>query len=91
MGIVIFLSLNASPSSSRSEKPYNMYLAIGYTVPMVITLLTLTAELTMDTCALGRPKFGMETCFFAGTYLAPVAFEIHLVLIKEIKLDHNCN
>ena len=48
-------------------RPYYVKVAIGYSVPMVITLLTLIAEVTMATCAWGRPKMGMESCFFAGT------------------------
>ena len=33
---------------------------------MAITLLTLIMELSLDKCAKGKPRFGEESCYFAG-------------------------
>ena len=50
----------------NSANRYKRNVAIGYCVPIVITLLTLTMELSLDKCATGKPRIGEESCFFAG-------------------------
>ena len=55
-------------SPNHSAISYNRNVFIGYSVPMIITLLTLAMELTLDECATGKPRFGEENCFFAGVH-----------------------
>ena len=49
-----------------TAKRYKRNVAIGYSVPIAITLLTLMVELSLEKCARGKPRFGEEACFFAG-------------------------
>ena len=37
-------------------------------MPIAITLLTLIMELSLDKCAKGKPRFGEESCYFAGLH-----------------------
>ena len=41
-------------------------IVVGYTCPTLITLCTLIAEYAAPECASFRPRFGEESCFFAG-------------------------
>ena len=51
-----------------SSTKHRRNVVIGYSIPSVITLLTLIAEMSLGRCAWGKPRFGEESCFFAGTY-----------------------
>ena len=55
---------------SESTSKHRRNVGIGYSVPAFITLLTLLAELALNRCAWGKPRFGEESCFFAGIHLA---------------------
>ena len=51
-----------------TAKRYKRNKIIGYSVPIAITLLTLIMELSLDKCARGKPRFGEESCYFAGLH-----------------------
>lgn len=53
---------------SESTGKHRRKVGIGYSVPASITLLTLIAELALGRCAWGKPRFGEESCFFAGIH-----------------------
>ena len=53
-------------STVTNAKRYKRNKVIGYSVPIAITLLTLIMELSLDKCAKGKPRFGEESCYFAG-------------------------
>ena len=59
---------HSSGHMSESTGKHRRYVGIGYSVPAFITLLTLIAELALGRCAWGKPRFGEESCFFAGMY-----------------------
>ena len=89
--IVITRQFTLSKLTGSAEgKPYYVKVAIGYSVPFFITLLTLIAELTMSTCAWGRPKMGMESCFFAGTRSIRHALQtIKFIASERITKNYN--
>ena len=43
-----------------------MQIASGYGIPLIISIFTLIVEFTSPRCAIYRPRFGEETCFFSG-------------------------
>ena len=43
-----------------------MQIALGYGIPLIISIFTLIVEFTSPRCAIYRPRFGEETCFFSG-------------------------
>ena len=49
-----------------NQKRYRKMMIIGYTCPTLIVLFTLIAEFAAPECALLRPRFGEEACFFTG-------------------------
>ena len=57
---------------SESTGKHRRKVGIGYSVPASITLLTLIAELALGRCAWGKPRFGEESCFFAGIHFTMV-------------------
>ena len=63
---VICVDITRMMLGYRKDSKYKQKVAVGYIVPLIITLLALIAEMSLDKCAQGRPKFGMEDCFFAG-------------------------
>ena len=50
----------------KKKYRYNCEVACGYAVPLVISLLTIIVEFASPRCAIYRPRFGEETCFFSG-------------------------
>ena len=49
-------------------------------MPIAITLLTLIMELSLDKCAKGKPRFGEESCYFAGLHgILDVPYSIIIV------------
>ena len=50
-----------------SERRYMTNVGIGYLIPFIIVMITLTAEMNLAHCSPWRPRFGEEICFFSGT------------------------
>ena len=67
---------------SESTGKHRRKVGIGYSVPASITLLTLIAELALSRCAWGKPRFGEESCFFAGIHLTMVEARRFLAMKK---------
>ena len=56
--------LNPFSGSKCHAKRFAMDLALGYGLPLVITIMSGIVEATAPECSVFRPRFAEETCFF---------------------------
>ena len=70
--VVVIFTLDATTSLHT----YYMRCLIGYTVPAVTCLCTMISELSLDRCAWGKPRFGEDSCFFAGKSQGKIMFKV---------------
>ena len=78
-----------------NAKRYRMNMVTGYALPLIISFCTLITEFSADECALYRPRFNEETCFFASLkaktlwFFAPIGNFLSRILDHFDRLDHS--
>jgi len=65
----------------NKQRRFMRRLAITYTIPSLITLITMIVELAAPRCASARPKFGMRTCHFYGDVAKFIFFLLPILLL----------
>ena len=74
LAAVAIITLQTNQSFGHTH--YIRCCLIGYTVPAVTCLCTMISELSLDRCAWGKPRFGEDSCFFAGKSQGKIMFKV---------------
>nr|XP_040579384.1 G-protein coupled receptor Mth2-like isoform X1 [Lepeophtheirus salmonis] len=83
MSSEIFMKMK-SLTSTNSQKRFTIQRLIGYGVPLIITVITITVELTAPECSKFKPRFGEKQCFFAGKEAIFLYFNIPILIMLLI-------
>jgi len=89
MGIESWIQIHESKGDWYNPKKKDRLLievASGYAVPLIISFLTLIVEFSSPRCAMYKPRFGEETCFFSGTESKVIWFFLPLGILLLINL-----
>ena len=60
-------------------------IASGYGIPLIISFLTLIVEISSPRCAIYKPRFGEETCFFSGKAFNNTIYKIEYKVFQYSK------
>merc|ERR1719189_3369920 len=65
----------------HGNKLYRTQVAFGYSIPMVIVLLTIIVDHTAEKCSALKPDIGLEACFFSDQTTTFIWFHLPLAII----------